>query len=76
MKIEILGIGCPGCRKTASNVEKAVEEVGIDVEIVKIEKIEEIIKYGVMETPALVVDASIKCVGRIPTVDEIKEWLM
>lgn len=73
MKIEILGVGCPKCKKTAANAEQAVRELDIDAEIVKVEKIDEIMKYGVMMTPALVVDGEVKCAGKIPAVDEIKD---
>ena len=75
MKIEILGMGCPKCKKTAGNVEQAVRELGIEAEIVKVEKIDEIMKYGVMMMPALVIDNEVKCAGKIPTVDEIKSWI-
>jgi len=75
MKIEILGMGCPKCKKTAANVEQAVRELGIEAEIVKVEKIDEIMKYGVMMMPALVIDNEVKCAGKIPTVDEIKSWI-
>ena len=75
MKIEILGMGCPKCKKTAANVEQAVRELGIEAEIVKVEKIDEIMKYGVMMMPALVIDNEVKCAGKIPIVDEIKSWI-
>ncbi|MDO9574909.1 MAG: thioredoxin family protein [bacterium] len=75
MKIEILGMGCPRCQKTAANAEQAVKELGAKAEIVKVEKIDKIMKYGVMMIPALVVDGEVKCAGKIPAVDEIKNWL-
>lgn len=75
MKIEILGMGCPKCNKTAENAEQAVKELGISAEVVKIEKIDEIMKYGVMMTPALAIDGEVKCAGKIATVDEIKKWI-
>lgn len=75
MKIEILGTGCPKCKKTVANAGQAIKELGIEAEIVKVEKIDEIMKYGVMMTPALVIDNEVKCVGKIPTVDEIKKWI-
>ena len=68
-------MGCPKCKKTAANVEQAVRELGIEAEIVKVEKIDEIMKYGVMMMPALVIDNEVKCAGKIPTVDEIKSWI-
>ena len=75
MKIEILGVGCSKCKKTAANAEQATRELGIDTEIVKVEKIDEIMKYGVMMTPALAVDGEVKIVGKIPSVDEIKDLI-
>lgn len=75
MKIEILGAGCPKCKKTTANAEEAVKELGIQVEIAKVEKIDDIMNYGVMVTPALVIDAEVKVAGRIPKVEEIKAWL-
>lgn len=75
MKIEILGGGCPKCKKTAENASQAVKELGISAEVTEVKKIDEIIKYGVMMTPALVVDGEVKCAGKIPTVDEIKNWI-
>ena len=75
MKIEILGMGCPKCKKTAENASQAVKELGISTEVVKVEKIDEIMKYGVMMTPALVIDNEVKCAGKIPSVDEIKKWI-
>ena len=75
MKIEILGMGCPKCRRTVANAEQAVKELGIEAEVMKVEKIDEIMKYSVMMTPALAVDGEVKCAGKIPTVDEIKSWI-
>ncbi len=75
MKIEILGPGCFKCQTTAANAEQAIRELGIDAEIVKVEKIDEIMKYGVMMTPALVVDGEVKVAGKIPSVEEIKNWI-
>ena len=75
MKIEILGTGCPKCKQTLANVEKAVKDLGVDAEIVKVEKIQDIMNYGVMMTPALVIDGEVKIVGKIPTPNQITEWL-
>lgn len=75
MKVEILGPGCPKCKKTFSNAEEAIKELGIQAELVKVEKIDQIMKYGIMFTPALVVDGEIKCYGKIPSIEEIKKWL-
>ena len=74
MKIEILGTGCPKCETVAKNAQAAVAELGIQAEVIKVTDITEIAARGVMLTPALVIDGDIKAVGKIPTVDEIKEW--
>lgn len=73
MKIEILGTGCAKCRATEKIVKKAVEELGIQAEVVKVEDLQDIINRGVMMTPAVVVDGEIKIVGHQPTVEEIKK---
>lgn len=75
MKIEILGMGCPKCEKTADATKKAVEMLGKDIEIVKITDIKEIMNYNVMVTPALVIDGKVKVSGRVPTVEEVKKWI-
>jgi small redox-active disulfide protein 2 len=75
MKIEILGTGCPKCKKVTANAEEAVKELGIEAGIVKVEKMDDITNYGVMVTPALAIDGEVKAAGRIPKVEEIKKWL-
>lgn len=75
MRIEILGTGCPKCKATEKNVRKAVDELGAQAEIVKIEDLQEIINRGVMMTPAVFVDGEAKIVGRVPSPDEIKKLL-
>ena len=73
MKIEILGAGCAKCKTLEATVKQAVNELGIQAEIVKVEDFTKIMGYGVMGTPALVVDGTVKVVGRVPSVDEIKK---
>lgn len=75
MKIQILGAGCPNCKKTAANAEKAVKSLGIDAEIVKVQDIEDIMKFGIMMTPALAIDGEVKVSGRVPSPDQIAEWI-
>lgn len=75
MKIQILGTGCAKCRALQANAEAAVKAAGIGAEIEKVEDIQEIIKFGVMMTPALAVDGKVKVVGKVASVDEIKKLL-
>ncbi|WMW23134.1 thioredoxin family protein [Methanolobus mangrovi] len=75
MKIEILGAGCPKCNKAKNSVEKAVEQTGVDAEIVKVEDMDSILAYGVLITPAVVVDGDVKIAGRVPKVEEVIEWI-
>ena len=75
MKIQILGTGCPKCKKLAATAETAVRELGLDAEVVKITDIMEITSFGVMMTPALAVDGEVKLVGRLPSIEELKELL-
>jgi len=75
MKIEILGMGCPKCKKTTQNAQQAVEELGINAEIIKVEELDKITEYGVMMTPALVIDGEVKAAGKIPSKQEIINWI-
>ena len=75
MKVEIFGTGCAKCKRLNKNVEKAVKELGLDAEVSKVEDINEIASRGVMMTPGLAVDGEIKALGRVPSVNEIKEIL-
>jgi small redox-active disulfide protein 2 len=75
MLVEILGTGCPKCTKLAENAEKAVKEAGVSAEVKKVKEITEIMKRGVMFTPALSIDGVVKSAGKVPSVDEIKKWL-
>ncbi|HIJ07445.1 MAG: Redox-active disulfide protein 2 [Methanomicrobiales archaeon 53_19] len=75
MKIEVLGTGCMKCRRLAKNVEKAVAELGISADIVKVEDITAIMERDVMLTPALMVDGELKVSGRVADVAELKELL-
>lgn len=71
MKIEVLGTGCSKCKTLYENVKKAVEEGGKDADIVKVEDIPSIMKYGVMSTPALVIDGQVKFSGKVASIAEI-----
>ena len=71
MKIEILGTGCAKCKTLHENTKKALKESGKSSEIVKVEDIPSIMKYGVMSTPALVIDGQVKFSGKVASVAEI-----
>ncbi len=75
-KIQILGTGCPKCKKLAECAEQAAKELGIEYEIEKVTQINDIMKFGVMMTPALVVDGTVKAVGKVLTLDEMKKNLV
>jgi small redox-active disulfide protein 2 len=76
MKIKVLGTGCAKCKKLYAESEKALAASGIGAELEKVEKIDDIMKYGVMMTPALVIDGKVMASGRIPPAAEIVSWLM
>ena len=75
MKIEILGMGCKKCSDLMENAKKAATELNLEAEFVKVEDIKKIMSYGVMTTPALVVDGVVKVSGKLPNVEEIKALL-
>lgn len=76
MKIELFGTGCAKCKLTEKRIKEAIEELDRkDVELLKVEDIEEIVNRGVMATPAVAVDGTLKIVGRIPSKEEIKELI-
>ena len=74
-KVQILGTGCSKCKKLFEAAQQAAKELGIEAEVTKVEDINEIMKFGVMMTPALAVDGEIKVVGRIPKPDELKAMI-
>ncbi|MDP4289747.1 MAG: thioredoxin family protein [Bacteroidota bacterium] len=76
MDIKILGTGCPNCKTLDKLTREVVEKNGIKANITKVEDILEIIKYGVMSVPALVVDGKVVVNGRVPSSEEIKQLLM
>ncbi|WP_373899519.1 MTH895/ArsE family thioredoxin-like protein [Haloimpatiens sp. FM7315] len=75
MNIKILGAGCDKCSKLEENVKEALKELKIEASVEKVEDLKSIMAYGVMTTPALVVDEKVKAVGRILSKDEIKKYL-
>lgn len=74
-KLQVLGTGCAKCGKLAANTEAAAKALGIDYELVKVTDIGEIMKFGVMATPALAVDGKVKISGKVPDVDAIKKLI-
>lgn len=75
MKIEVLGTGCAKCTTLYENVKSALAELGREADVVKVQDIPSIMKYGVMSTPALVVDGQVKFSGKVPGVAELKGLL-
>lgn len=75
MKIQILGTGCPKCKQLTANAEAAVAALGIEATIEKVQKIDEIMAFGVMITPALVVDGVVKSAGKVLSPEDIKKFL-
>jgi len=75
MEIQVLGTGCPKCRKLYEETRKAVALAGIEAEVEKVENIARIVQFDVMLTPALVVNGEVKCSGRVPEAAEIVSWI-
>ena len=73
--IQILGTGCPKCRKLTENTEAAAKALGVDYHLEKVTDISKIMAFGVMMTPALAVDGQVKVVGKVPSVEELKALL-
>ena len=74
-KLQILGTGCPKCKMLAELTETTAKDLGIEYELQKVTDISEIMKFGVMMTPALAIDGQVKVVGKVPSSDEIKKML-
>lgn len=75
MIIKVLGPGCPKCHETEKVVREAVAESGSNATVEKISDFQEIAKLGVFSTPAVVVDGQVKCVGKVPTKNDVKLWI-
>lgn len=74
-KIQVLGPGCPKCKQLAEQAEAAAKALGIEFELAKVTELKDIMAFGVMTTPALVVDGAVKVVGKVPSVEDIKKHL-
>ncbi len=73
--VQVLGTGCAKCTRLKEDVEVAVAELGIEAKVEKVEDIMKITEFGVMMTPALVVDGEVKVSGKVPSAEEIKGYL-
>ena len=76
MKIQILGTGCPKCKTLTQLAEQAAKDLQIDCQIEKVTEIDQILAFGVMTTPALVVNGVVKVAGKVPTLEEVKRCLV
>ena len=74
-EIKVLGPGCPKCVQLMKQTEQAVQELGLECSVEKIVDIQQITSYGVMMTPALVVDGQVKMSGKVPSLDDLKKML-
>lgn len=74
-KIEVLGTGCAKCNKLEETARKAADELGVEYEVVKVKDINDIMNYGVMVTPALVVNGVVKVAGKVPAIEEVKKMI-
>ena len=75
MEIKVLGPGCMKCQKTEALVREVVAEAGVDAKVDKVSDMLEIATYGILGTPAVIIDGEVKCVGKIPKKEEIKSWI-
>ena len=74
-KVEILGPGCQKCKFVEEQVKKAIEELGVDAKVEEVKDTDKIVEYGVMITPAVVVDGKVKAEGNPPSKEELEKWL-
>lgn len=75
MDIKVLGTGCAKCKQLFAEAEKAIAEAGVTANLSKVEKLDDIVTYGVMMTPALVIDGEVKCSGKLAKAPEIAKWI-
>ena len=75
MKLTVYGPGCPNCEKVAANAKEAAKELGIEVDVEKVEDVNKMTEAGVFTTPGLAVEGELKVSGRVPEVEEIKDFL-
>jgi small redox-active disulfide protein 2 len=75
MEIKVLGMGCPNCKRLEKLTHQAVDELGVDATVVKVESMDQIMAYDILATPALVIDEKVVVSGRVPRKDEIAAWI-
>ncbi len=75
MKVEVLGSGCANCRNTAALIEQVAQAAGVEIDLRKVEDIQQIMGYGVMTTPAVAIDGKVVHAGGVPRREAINEWL-
>jgi small redox-active disulfide protein 2 len=75
MDVKVLGTGCMKCNKLYEQVEQSIQQLGLTASLVKVERLDEIISYGVLATPALVINGAVKVAGRLPNAAELTSWL-
>jgi small redox-active disulfide protein 2 len=75
MKIEVLGAGCKKCQALEHQTRATLAELGVEAEVEHVTEMRRIMGYGVLSTPALVIDGKVKCAGRLPAADELRQWL-
>ncbi|MBI5533291.1 MAG: TM0996/MTH895 family glutaredoxin-like protein [Deltaproteobacteria bacterium] len=75
MEVKVLGPGCTKCKKLYEQVDQSIKQLGLSATLAKVEKIEEIMGYGVLATPALVINGEVKVSGRLPSAAELSSWL-
>jgi len=75
MEIKVLGPGCPKCKQTEQRIREVLAEAGVAANVEKVTDIMEIAGYGVLGTPAVIIDSQVKSVGKIPSTKEIKSWI-
>ena len=76
MKIQVLGTGCPKCKMLFANAKDAIQSSGVDATVEKVEKIQDIVAFGVMTTPALAIDGQVKSAGKVLSADEIGKLIV
>jgi small redox-active disulfide protein 2 len=75
MEIKVLGTGCPNCKKTKAVVADAIREMNVDAQVVEVQDIPSIMAYGVMSTPAIVIDEKVVSAGKVPAKSQVMEMI-